>query len=298
MRNRHRLSHLAPVMLLVTTALLFGCGRQFSMIAPGGVIQPIASTEPSGHQHDFPSLHIAGDGTPYIAYVEFDGEKDILRLAAFENGEFRQRDAPAPQGSIHQPVLAEDGAGTLWCVWSQFTGNRWQVLAKPLPGDGAAGETLPVSGSTGNHIFPDAKTDRSGRLWIAWQCLDGGPGSIYARYYDPLKRRWSEEIPVTRDEAGGWEPRLAFTSRDEAFIVFDSFREGRFGIWLASVPPNGEPVTIPIVTGSRYLARADAEASPDGKGLWVAYEQGAENWGGKLGAEFRQEGGSSPAWLQ
>jgi len=261
------------------------------VIAPGGLIQPMASTNPQKGQHDFPAICLAPNGKPIIAYIEYNGKEDTLKLLKIEGQHFNESQSVSEPGIIYRPCLAVDGKKTVWCIWSQMKTGQWKIFARPVVGDTHNSKIVEVATSPGNHIFPDAKTDRTGRLWVIWQCLNGGPGDIYARYYDPEKNSWSPEIQVTQNQVGDWEPRLASSTDNEMLVVFDSYRDGIFGIWLARISPAGVTKITPIINSDKYLARATAAAAPDGKSLWIAYEQGTMRWGEDLGSEFLQSGG-------
>jgi hypothetical protein len=116
-------------------------------------------------------------------------------------------------------------------------------------------------------------------VWVTWQSFRNGAGDIYARYYNPQTVRWSEDIRVSSNEAGDWEPQLAFGEGDETAIIFDSSRNDNFDVFLATVKPNGETQTKQLTSSSRYEGRASIAATPDGKGYWVAWEVGRDRWG-------------------
>ncbi|MEO0444819.1 MAG: hypothetical protein AAF191_01950 [Verrucomicrobiota bacterium] len=106
---------------------------------------------------------------------------------------------------------------------------------------------------------------------------------------------WSPLLTVT-DHSGGkggdWEPRLAFGRSEEALILFDSYRTGDFDVFITRLSPDGTASTpFPLAQTDRYEARAEAATSPDGKTLWVAYEDGITRWGKDLGSEWRKKGG-------
>ena len=109
-------------------------------------------------------------------------------------------------------------------------------------------------------------------MWVTWQTFAGGLSDIFTAFREAKGTAWSKPIRVTSHAAGDWEPRLAFAAADEALIVFDSYRRGNFDVFLAKVTPAGKVTITPIAATDRYEARAAAAASPDGKTLWVAYE--------------------------
>jgi len=261
---------------------------------PGESVKPLASLDTAGVQEDFPSMCVTAGGKVMVAYVEYTRDADQVKLAELAGGKLSARGAISESGNVHQPSLACDSAGVVWCVWSQMSApGRWNILARSIIGGKPSGKAITISKSSGSDVFPQAKADRRGRVWAVWQAFNGGNSDIFAACYDPKGKgkKWSGPIQVTRHPAGDWEPRLAFGKGDEALIVFDSYRRGDFDVYLAKVTPAGKTTITPIAASNRYEARAEADVSPDGKTLWVAYEDGPERWGKDLGSEWRKNGG-------
>jgi len=257
----------------------------------GETIRPTASLATDGVQNDFPAVCVVPGGPPLVAYVAFDGKADTIQLAELTDKGLVNRGAVSDAGNAYQPSLARDGAGEVWCLWSQMTDGKWAILVREVTGGSAKGEIFTVAAPEGNAVFPHAATDRKGRVWATWQVFEGGAADIYAAYYEPGAEGPSQPIRVTKHPAGDWEPRLAFGADDEALIVFDSCRKGNFDVMLARVTPAGKVTLSTIAATPRHEARAQAAASPDGKTLWVAYEDGTVRWGKDLGSQWRKAGG-------
>jgi len=257
----------------------------------GATIAPTASLATDGVQNDFPAVCVIPGGSPLVAYIAFDGRSDTVQLAELTDKGLVSRGAISEAGNVYQPSLACDGEGDIWCVWSQMTGDNWAILVRQVTARGAEGEIFRVAAPMGNAVFPHAATDRKGRVWAVWQVFEGGASDIYAAYYEPGSEGPSDPIRVTKHAAGDWEPRLAFGANDEALIVFDSYRKGNFDVMLARVTPKGKVTLSTVAATPRHEARAQAATSPDGKTLWVAYEDGTVRWGKDLGSQWRKAGG-------
>ncbi|MFC1596546.1 hypothetical protein ACFL5Q_01180 [Planctomycetota bacterium] len=257
----------------------------------GNVLEILASLNSPNADEDFAAVCLDREGTPWVAYVEFDGRADTLQVVRLASEGFTKVGALSRPGNIYQPCLARDGAGTIWCVWSQLEGGRWNLYARSIVGGKPSGRAVPIADSQGNAVFPDLETDPQGRVWVAWQSFDRSCSEIFTRYYDPRTEAWSAPIRVTNHPAGDWEPRLAFAAGGEALIVFDSYRNGNFDVFLARVSPAGQVDLSAITTSDRYQGRPEAAAALDGASLWVAYEDGVSRWGKDLGSEWRQLGG-------
>ncbi len=267
------------------------------MMISGKVIEPVAALESADLQEDFPAMCLSSKGTPLVALIAYgaknntDTKADTLQLAKVVGDKFVQLGDLSQPGNVYQPCLACDGEGVVWCVWSQLQDGKWNLLGRKIVDEKPAEKIVTVVKSPGNDLFPHMKTDRKGRVWVVWQRFNGGHADIFAKLYDPKKKTWSDEIQVTKAQAGDWEPRLAFSDDDDARIVFDSYRNGNFDVLLARVSPAGQTKITPIAATERYEARASAACSPDGKTLWVGYEAGPRRWGKDLGSEWRKLGG-------
>lgn len=260
---------------------------------------PFAQLDDPALQEDFPALCLNGEGDPIVVFIEHDGQADTLKLAEqTPNGTLKAAGAVSEEGvsNITQPCLTRLPSGRMLCVWSQLEPDgQWDLMARVIgrKGKAALAEPIRLTEGGGNDIFPDLGTDRQGRVWVTWQNLEEGVARVMARHATGESLQWSEAIAVTEGAEGGdWEPRLAFGEAEDALIVFDSYRTGDFDVYLTRVSPEGsvaEPLAL--AQTDRYEARAEAAASPDGKSLWVAYEDGIVRWGKDLGSEWRKKGG-------
>ncbi len=232
-------------------------------------------------QQDYPDLCLDADGTPWLVFIAHDGEADQLKLAKKTSDGLKVVGDLSERGIIHQPRLARDANDRLWAFWSELNDqNVWNLRARQIADGKIAKQAVDVAASEGNDIFCDARADRAGRVWVAWQSLRGKTGDIFARFYDPQKESWSAEFQITQTAHGEWEPRLAFARDGEAAICFDSAEDGNFDVQLATVSLDGEVQTTAVATSPSYEARSSIAAAPDGSGFWVAWERGLDRWGG------------------
>lgn len=247
---------------------------------------------PQGLQSDFPALTAAADGTPHIAYVQWDGEKDTLHVAKLADGVLSDVLTIGQPGIIHQPAIATDGNGVLHVIWSQVNEKDLMELRAAQITDGRLqGEiTTLAAAATGGHAFAKTATSPAGDVWCVYQGMRGGTADIFCRVFEAKKKTWSSEIRVTQDAAGDWEPCVAFAG-ETAWILFDSSRGNEFNIYAASIRADlqvGE--TKPLITTERYEGRVSAIGSKDGKGLWITCERGNQQWGLDMRAHGHPQG--------
>lgn len=236
---------------------------------------------------DFPAACQDAQGTWWVSYIEHDGTADTLRLARKLPDQLAPLVSMSEPGVIqptviHQPAIACDGSGGIWCFWGQVSELDVMTLKARRFSGIKADKEITLAASQGGETFADAKTDHMGRVWVTWQSFRRGQGDIFARWFDPKIDKWSPEMKISKPEAGNWEPRLAFDGKDGAWIVYDSSRGGEFNVYLARVGLDGTTAEHKITTSAEYEARASIAASPDGKKLWIAAERGRLRWGRPL----------------
>ena len=267
------------VLLVVCVGMLLTFSNRHEAFAADSPVVATMRLASEGVQEDFPGMCLDRDGTPWVVYVEYDNKADSLKIARAGKETLEPVGSLAGPGIIHRPAVACDGKGAIWAVWSELDDkNAWQLKARQVVDGKVDAETIVLEGSSGSAIFSDAGTDSQGRVWVAWQSFRNALGDIFAKYYDPTTGKWSEEIRVTSNEAGDWEPRLAFTD-GAAWIAFDSSRGDVFNVYLAKVALDGKTQIKQLTDSPHYQGRVSVAATPDGKGLWVACENGRLTWG-------------------
>ncbi|MDP6634771.1 MAG: hypothetical protein QGG42_07730 [Phycisphaerae bacterium] len=250
--------------------------------AVGATVTPTASLATPDVQEDYPAMCVDKQGRPCVIYVAWDDKADSLKLARLEDGKLKVIATPAGPGIIHQPAVACDAKGAIWAIWSQINEqtNAWSLNARRIVGDKPDAQTVTVEGKSGSAVFCDAGSDAKGRIWITWQSFRKAHADIFAKYYDPAADKWSDEIQVTKNPAGDWEPRLAFGKDDGAWIAFDSSRGGVYNVYLAKVALDGKTEIKQLTKSPRYQGRPSIAVTPDGKSFVIACENGRLNWGG------------------
>lgn len=248
-----------------------------------------------GHQSDFPSVCVDGDGRPWVAFIQWDGKEDTLHVAKQTEGPLSDVITVGQPGIIHQPSIVRDGSGSLHVFWSQVNENDIMELKCaqiPYEHTPAKMDAMSLASSPkGGSAFAKAAVDPVGNVWVVWQGMYGTLGDVFCRVFDSKKNSWSNDIKVTTDPAGDWEPCVAFDGKGGAWICYDSSRGNEFNIYATHVAANtvvGE--TKQLIATSRYEGRVNAITAQDGKGIWLACERGNEQWGLDMRAHGGQVG--------
>jgi len=252
----------------------------------------LASLRQESRQLDFPAVVSDEAGTIWLAYLDHDGERDVVRLACKPAGsrEIEDVGAMSDAGVAHQPALAVTGPGEGWGFWGELGDGDLMRLVGRAFGEGGFGELVTVAESDAAESFADAGTDSAGRIWVAWQSMRTGEAEIFARVLDPETETWSEEIAVSDEPRGQWEPRLSFDEEDNAWILYDSSHGNEFNVVLARVTASGDVEHWPVGATERYEARGDFCATADGAGFWIAGERGRVRWGLDVRGHGNQKG--------
>ena len=275
-------------MMLRFVLLLIACGLVTASadLTP----EPLTLRRP-GFQSDFPVLAIDSHSTKWIAYVEWDGILDTLRLAKSTDDALTPVVSLGQPGIIHQPAMAVAKGDVLVVVWSQVNDNNLMELkAQTVRGGRAEGDEVTLASSeNGGNVFARAATDRAGRVWVAWQSMRGKLSDVFCCMFDSTQNRWSSEIQVTDDLAGDWEPCVAFDADDGAWVIYDSSRGNEFNIYANHVSLDGTVSERKLlIETDRYEGRATAVGTPDGRGIWLSCERGNQQWG----LDMRAHGGA------
>ncbi len=235
----------------------------------------------SGAVHeDAPSLCLDDSGTPWVVYIEYSHQSELLRVAKVTPGGIEPAGILAGPGLFQQPSIVCDASGTLWPIWAQLEAGKWQLRARSITA-GKLGDPVAITQSEGNEFNPDAGSDSSGRVWVVWQSLRSRDSEVYAKTFDPETSQWSRERRIGESKAD-WEPRLAFGPDGTVYVVFDSYRNGDYDIFLATMSKghgSDETEIAAISASPDYEARPEAVVSADGKSIWMAWDTGQQRWG-------------------
>ncbi|MDA2929905.1 hypothetical protein MYX84_08160 [Acidobacteria bacterium AH-259-O06] len=98
------------------------------------------------------------------------------------------------------------------------------------------------------------------------------------------------EIRVSEHPANDWDPAVAVDSAGNALVVWDTYRNGDYDIYMRSVSSQGQlGEVIPVTATPQYEVHASAVFDLQDR-LWVAWEESGPNWGKDAGQESTQVG--------
>lgn len=230
-------------------------------------------------QQDFPAYTLDQSDQIWTAFVEWDGKADRLRLAKVKDDSIAVKSTLGTPGVIHNPALTGDHQGGLWCFWGQLDNDVMSLYGSRIAQGKKAGKPERIAASNASETFADCGVDAKGRVWVTWQSLRRGQADVFCRWIDPKVGKWSKEISVSRPAGGNWEPQLAFTKTDGAWVAFDSSRGGEFNLFVAHVSTTGRVQEYNLTSSPEYEGRVSVCTDAENDGLWIAAERGRKRWG-------------------
>ena len=248
-----------------------------------------------------PSIAAAPDGSFWVAWLSFDGQRDDVAIRHFQDGVWQNLHwVPGTSGDSWLPQVGVDNANRVWVVWSQQLGSNWDIFARRFDPSGSIwGPLNRLSSDALPDINPRISSDHQGRLAVAWQGFRRQPephhsarSHIYLRLLDG--DQWAETIQVTDGAGNDWAPSPAIDSQGVVWVAYDTYRNGNFDVFLAQIV-EGRVVKpgIPVAVTPAFEARATAAVDTEDR-VWVAWEHGPRHWGKDNGRAFGNRGPGAP----
>ncbi|MEO7143797.1 MAG: hypothetical protein ABI165_09885, partial [Bryobacteraceae bacterium] len=244
-----------------------------------------------GHEYrqdDSPEIAASSDGSMWAAWLSFAGDRDDVGIRHYKDGKWSSLLwVPGTSGDNWLPQVGVDASNRVWVVWSQQLAGNWDLYARRF--DPAPQEWGPLQRLTSDplpDINPRLASNGKGGLAVVWQGFRGTSSNVFLKTL--TGDTWSNEVRVTNRDADDWEPAAAYDSRGAIWIAYDSYKNGNYDVFLSKV--SGAAVDGPeisVATTALFDARATVAVDTSDR-VWVAWEQGAPNWGKDNGYEVRK----------
>jgi hypothetical protein len=274
-------------------------------------------------EDDFPSAAYGPDGTLWVAFISYTLKDESRRIEqeplqgqpadfkAFYRPEFGDRlqvkyyrdggwsEATVVGDAAEDLVrcaIGVEGNGTPWVIYSANRGGNYDVYARPVNLQTPAAVKNPaprlgpeqrLTNSPTPDLGPVACTDQSGQLWLACQSW-GDDGTARIQLLRCKDGKWGPgpELPGQRKSENRWYPALAAGPDGKVAVAYDVYHQRDYDIHVAVI--NGSQVVDqPVATSAKFEARPSVAYDARGR-LWIAYEEGTENWGKDFGALDRR----------
>lgn len=254
-------------------------------------------------EDDFPVMAKAADGTIWLAYVEYtagpplvfervaDGNFDMLephghgdriRLMQFDGQSWHAPiDVSEGKLDVWRPSIAIDGRGDVCLAWAQSAEGNWDIYTRrftpPRAGmpRGRLSAIERVTKSPETDYSVQLVSDSAGQVWAAWQAWrDGNYDILLAKMDD--QGRFAEPKNISSSKANDWSPAVAADSTGHVYVAWDTYDRGNYDVKLYI--GGDKPKTLSVASSARFEARPALVCDAADR-LWVAYEEGDEQWG-------------------
>jgi hypothetical protein len=277
-------------------------------------------------EDDFPAAAYGPDGTLWVAYVSYtlrdEGRRVEQKAFQKEPENFKALFHPefADQvfvkylrdGKWSEPIaitdnkqdivrcaVAVEGDGTAWVIYTANREGRHDLFARSLsPGKGEGKgatlnpEKLIVRGNT-LALNPVACTDKAGRVRVFYQVVQQSrQGTSNITQINCVNGKWGDVSSVGwgTDPGMSWCPATAAGPGGEVALAFDGYRDGDYDVFGITLEGLGRTSTnIMVASSSRFETRPSACYDAKGR-LWIAYEEGPEQWGKDYGSLVPDKG--------
>jgi BNR repeat-like domain len=151
-------------------------------------------------------------------------------------------------------------------------------------------------------VWPQARSDDRGHVYVTWYDTRDGGGSLYVRVSDDFGRTWREEIRVKGPEGDVQGPmQFVATAPGQLYLAWADNRDGEYGIYLAASTDHDRTWAkeVRLDVGKAELARVSlptlaADASGRVYVVWQDARHGGWdfylNWSVDAGQTWQSEG--------
>ena len=249
------------------------------------IATPEVKPKAAGPNAPVPRVIAKPEDFDYLA-AKTGGDRVWLRVR--KNGEWGGPIAVTDGATeVYRPALAMDGGGRLWIFYpAQLNADangdhgNWELMARSFSG-GKLGAEINVSHAPGPDFAPAAATDSTGSVWVTWMGGRGTSFDIFAAKQEGEKL--STPIAIASTDTDEWDPAIAADAKGNLAIAWDTYQKGDFDVYVALRGADGKfGAAMPVAATLNFEARPSLAYDGDGA-LWIAWEQGDENWGKDFG---------------
>jgi hypothetical protein len=270
-------------------------------------------------EDDFPAACYGPDGTLWVAYISYTVKEDNRRIEPpmlkeppkdfkayytpefgdqlnvkyYKDGKWSEPIAvTGPKEDLMRCGIAAEGNGDAWIVYSANRNGSYDMHARQFrlkASKEGVGQPPPEIGAEqrllhgrGRCLQPVACTEQNGNVRVTCQYWTQ-EGFVFTTV-NCVKGEWSGQFGLGfANGATTWSPAATSGPKGEMIVAYDSYNQGDYDIltyYFDSL--TGSSGNHPLVTSSRFEARPSVAFDATGR-LWIAYEEGPEQWGKNFG---------------
>ena len=286
-------------------------------------------------EDDFPAACYGPDGTLWVAYVAYHIRDEDRRIEQkplkmqpenfkamytpefgdqamvkyYRKGKWSDSFAVTDaKQDIVRCAIAAEGDGNVWVVYSANRNNNHDIFARKLDLNTPAAVSHPaphmgaeerLTDNPGSDLSPVLCTGPDGSIIGHYQAWNGETGEAAVGYQLRCRSgKWVKDRAFTPEFIQSeWHPAVAAGPTYVA-VAHDFPRGGDYDVSAIEFTPGGfgdDRSGNMYQSSSRFEARPALAYDPQGR-LWIAYEEGPEQWGKDYGA--LDAGSGQPALQQ
>lgn len=216
---------------------------------------------------------------PWMTWLEFvPGQGDRLLCGRVSpDGDVTRTHVQSLAGAFARPTLTLDTHGRLWLSYEQADTDKWSLWCQEVREDGGLGDARRISAGLGPDINHVAAAGPDGSLWFAWQSHKEGQFDIVARRL--VSDHESDVLTISAGNTwNDWQPAIAVTTAGAVIVAWDGYDGTSYNIYARTHRNARWEDTVGIAETASFEGRVDLATTPDNR-VWIAWEQGAANWG-------------------
>lgn len=251
-------------------------------------------------EDDYPAMANAPDGTVWLVYNEYQkgkpyvlervlagnfddlvptGNGDQVRMKHFDGKTFSPcLDVTEPGLTIWRPTVTVGKTGVVTIAWAQQFGDNWEICYRHYTpsakkdGEGKFSDVTRLTNNPGSDFHVVAASDQNGEPWLAWQSWRDGNFQIAV-----ANLAKNQTKVITQAKANHWAPAIAANSKGNVYVAYDTYEKRNYDVHLQVLGTNSTK-TVPVAQSARFEARPALAVDGQDR-LWIAYEDGDEQWG-------------------
>jgi hypothetical protein len=299
-------------------------GKRVPLWDGAAVVRLVSTATPvvtAKTEDDFPAACYGPDGTLWLAYISYTVKEDSRRIEApplkeqpkdfkayytpefgdqlwvkyYKDGKWSEPIAVTePRQDLVRCAIAAEGNGDVWVIYSANRDGNHAIYARPISkkydtkgGKEASPRPGPEQRLTQKEercLSPVACTDQNGNVRVIYQFARQGNGLGFS-IANCADGKWRDLNRLAFGMgSGSWYPAVTAGKRGEIIAAFDAYRDGDYDVvYYLFDSLDASSGNHPICTSSRFEARPSTCYDSQGR-LWIAYEEGPEQWGKDFGA--------------
>ena len=230
----------------------------------------VSDSSPDSH-FDYPSTTTTSDRETWVAWQGYSSGGDHVYARGGDGEIQRLTDQPT---DVLRTAMGEDSRGLPWVVWSERSGESWDLYGRSYD-NGGWSRRFPITSGSAPNVFHRLVRDPAGKIHIVFVGHRNGQSYVYWTTYDG--ETGSEPREISGPSA--WVPEAAADSKGNLWVTWDSYRNGNYDIYLRKISPDGTLGPEMQVTKTAAFQTHPSIAVDGDDRVWLAWHESGGNWG-------------------